>query len=270
MNFDFSRVIGNPFLLITICASALGFLLLFGATCAIGNGLNWWLVFFELFLIAGIIFGIITGELQAYRFAVMGFLVYSVAMLSVSSAAMHSSSAAWSVMLAGNVVLLLVQFLWILVFGSEDESYIAHRVNAVPMSHPARHSRPRTSHLSHASQTVISPPASPFVANSLGRSTLGGSATALHSPPMSMHTVATGGNPTDTVLLTPNAEYQHRAKAIYSYSANPDDPNEISFAKGEVLEISSIQGKWWSARKSDGTVGIAPSNYLQLVEKQYI
>ena len=34
-----------------------------------------------------------------------------------------------------------------------------------------------------------------------------------------------------------------------------DDPNEISFSKGEILDIIDKQGKWWQARKSDGTVG---------------
>ena len=38
-------------------------------------------------------------------------------------------------------------------------------------------------------------------------------------------------------------------------TASPDDPNEISFAKGEVLEILDKNGKWWQARKQDGTVG---------------
>jgi SHO1 osmosensor len=55
------------------------------------------------------------------------------------------------------------------------------------------------------------------------------------------------------------------AKVLLADTASPDDPNEISFTKGEVLEIIDTQGKWWHAKKTDGTVGIAPSNYLQLI-----
>jgi len=57
----------------------------------------------------------------------------------------------------------------------------------------------------------------------------------------------------------------YKAKALYAYTGSADDPNEISFAKGELLDILDKQGKWWQAKKSDGTVGIAPSNYLQLL-----
>jgi len=78
---------------------------------------------------------------------------------------------------------------------------------------------------------------------------------------------AGGGPPTgpgETELPAADG-FSYKAKALYGYTANTEDPNEISFAKGEILDIVDKQGKWWQARKSDGTIGIAPSNYLQII-----
>ncbi|KAH8988285.1 SH3 domain-containing protein [Lactarius hatsudake] len=59
----------------------------------------------------------------------------------------------------------------------------------------------------------------------------------------------------------------YKAKALYAYTASPDDPSDISFSAGETLDIIEKDGDWWQARKEDGTLGIAPSNYLRITDQ---
>ncbi|KAL0575006.1 hypothetical protein V5O48_006957 [Marasmius crinis-equi] len=58
-----------------------------------------------------------------------------------------------------------------------------------------------------------------------------------------------------------------KAKALRDLdAASPDDPNRLSFTEGEVLVILNKRGKWWHARKADGTVGVVRSKYLSIAE----
>ncbi|KAJ6544676.1 hypothetical protein DFH09DRAFT_1321876 [Mycena vulgaris] len=46
----------------------------------------------------------------------------------------------------------------------------------------------------------------------------------------------------------------------------PRSPSEISFRKGDVLHSAEKDGKkWWKVRKTDGSVGSAPSNYFKVL-----
>ncbi|KAF0520408.1 High osmolarity signaling protein SHO1 [Gigaspora margarita] len=74
------------------------------------------------------------------------------------------------------------------------------------------------------------------------------------------------GNELNSNTITDD-DYKYKAKAIYDYRGSPEDRTELSFVKGDDLDIASKEGKWWHARKADGTTGIAPSNYLQLISE---
>lgn len=65
---------------------------------------------------------------------------------------------------------------------------------------------------------------------------------------------------------TPGSTYLYRGKAIYSYAADPpDDPNELSFKKHEILAVSGLNKSWWMARNEAGEEGMVPKNYIILL-----
>lgn len=62
--------------------------------------------------------------------------------------------------------------------------------------------------------------------------------------------------------------FPYKALALYSYDASASDAYEISFDEGEILQVSDIEGRWWKARRADGTTGIIPSNYVKLINQE--
>ncbi|KAL9985525.1 hypothetical protein ACROYT_G007942 [Oculina patagonica] len=55
-----------------------------------------------------------------------------------------------------------------------------------------------------------------------------------------------------------------KVKGLFDYHALKSD--EVSFKANEILDIISIQSTaWWTARNQDGSVGLIPTNYVQVV-----
>jgi SHO1 osmosensor len=105
-----------------------------------------------------------------------------------------------------------------------------------------------------------------------GAGSIGGADNGPSSPLMAGIGAGGSGGASATEANPPVDVYSYKAKALYACKshlrnltlpftdilpdvANPEDPNEISFQKGEILDIVDKQGKWWQAKKGDGSLG---------------
>ena len=54
-------------------------------------------------------------------------------------------------------------------------------------------------------------------------------------------------------------------RAMYAYNASADDPNEVSFAKGDILEVLDNTGKWFQVRTTAGHTGVSPTQFSHIL-----
>lgn len=70
-------------------------------------------------------------------------------------------------------------------------------------------------------------------------------------------------DPNATIDLT-DEDNMIRARALYDYQAA--DESEISFDPGDVItHIDQIDEGWWQGLAPDGTYGLFPANYVELI-----
>jgi len=235
---NFSLIANNPFYLATLGLSLIGWIITFAGTAA-GKaiGVIWFFIIMELFIILGIAATIASDSIKQYRLVILVFLGYSLTyIVDIISNTISSPFSQGQAVAAGTIFLSIVTIVWIFSFGSEEGSIIVNTINSLAINKVDRN-------IPHHHVTGGFPPSGP-----------------IPMIPTSIHE----SSPV-TVAVSPNVEYAYKAKALYDYQANPDDQNELSFSKGETLDIADNKGKWWQAKKADGSVGIAPSNYLQII-----
>jgi len=213
--------------------------------------------------------------------------------VSLPSSGIFASTSSQLALGAGWLLIAVVDILWLAYFTSEDDAFFVALFDSgarASFARPALGLNPRQARQAHNPSARGSNAMSNngaaisytgaysnnlgsqgLKSASLGHGSLGGHLGGGGGGDLSVHDEGARRSPTigGESLLDGNGgggqEYALKARALYSYTASPDDPNEISFAKGEILDIVDNSGKWWQARKADGnTRGIVPSNYLVL------
>ncbi|KAH9861379.1 Transmembrane osmosensor [Plenodomus biglobosus] len=291
-SFSFGRIVGDPFALATISIGLLAWLIAFISSIisAIHGGFPnfaWWTLVFMFFCIAGVTVTVASDAERTYHVAIVGFLAAGLVFTTSSvNSLVYSPVAPFEAAAAGYILLSMIAIVWIFYYGSQPQashrafvdSYALHKEHpgsrsSRPISHGYTN-RPETQVASQAPQMYTSAQLNGFETSSPVSGYPGGPAGANgrnSSVPqfggMPNNGMPNAATPTQDEAHQQEAsiEYPYRAKAIYSYEANPDDANEISFQKHDVLEVSDVSGRWWQAKKPNGETGIAPSNYLILL-----
>jgi len=238
-----------------------------------------------LFPIFATLFAVGTDSIGAYRLALMPFYVIGVIYATMTAnEALQFGQTAETILAVGLLVLSVTFFLWIIVAGvdrllsstglSAGGVYVASKRQMPPMYAIPQMATSNRSISSQKATASVSVTATPQVAAATSSQQPGTSA-SVGMRPSTSESQKSDGKPKepDTGTITgvhvdvaPDVVYEYRAQALYAYTASVDDPNELSFAKGEVMEIVDNQGKWWQARKADGSIGIVPSNYMKLLQ----
>ncbi|CAO3600062.1 unnamed protein product [Absidia cylindrospora] len=298
---DKSKLSHNPFLLATTILAVCALLVSFAGACTLKvlQG-AWWIVVYQVIIVFGHTFIFMRGVLAHYRLAMLTMLAISIPLLTIQidyilqySKPAQLNRVAANAYAAGYIGLVIIQHIWVLVLGSEPQSYLGQLVQdnpamstslVEPQFYSEKQGQHSESNIHHPDQSlqdfsqVFIPQAvttnnhqqqqpqqyqlASNVAPAVNSNTQHSSApsqTQPQQPSISSHTNINATSQVDANTV----DFKEKVEAIHAYKANPQDPNELDFEKGEVVEIVDQKGNWWQARKADGQVGIIPSNYFR-------
>ncbi|EGW32386.1 uncharacterized protein SPAPADRAFT_50946 [Spathaspora passalidarum NRRL Y-27907] len=294
MGYSFSNLTGDSFGIATISFGIISWVVSIAGAAASNQknfpNLSWWGLAYEAVIILVVLLLYCNNNIELYKFTLVGLIaiafVYSTN--TVNNLIYNTNSSANLTCAAGCILLSILNLLWILYFGGHPESPTNQFIDSFSIRNqgPTHDNLNRAINKSEQYNGVeeLGAMGEPTATTTTYNQRFSSVASARPASKQYMSSSQLNGleNSSDIPgrdltqskrnTMYPESElgtgvtFRYKAKALYSYDANPSDENEISFKKDEVLEVDDIDGKWWQARRPNGEIGICPSNYVKLIE----
>lgn len=249
---DFDNIICSPFLLTSISIAVFGWAIAFISSIAANardsnfSHFAWWAVMYQFCVITGIVVAVLFDATDNYQLAICAFLASALSFTSsTANALIYSSSGAQEAAAAGHIFLSITNVIWILYFGTTPSAAPHAWVDGLAMRGPmVPDGRPTPGENGLYPNTRYGTPYPKSMIGPENTQTVGPPSPAQPSVTSTSFNAKANRETVGTVttsLAQGDLNFNYRAKAIYSYDANPEDPNEISFTKGEILEVAGKQ-----------------------------
>lgn len=297
MALRLSNFLGDPFAISTVSFGVIAWIIAIAGAGASGSRsflrFTWWGLVYEILLIIVIFILYLNNTIELYKFTLVGLLSVAIVYTtnSTNNLVYNSNSPANLCCAAGCILLLMLNILWVVYFGGHPESPTNQFVDSFAVKNtsythgqlpsagnkmddhdnefavPRNVSQAYPVNDSGLSQLTTNNNKSAYMSSQQLNGLENFSNTNLNNASARNTVYNTGNaNSTNDNFAVPVTTFRYKARALYSYEANPEDTNEISFAKDEILDVDDIDGKWWQAKKANGQVGICPSNYVKLLD----
>ncbi|KAI8967599.1 hypothetical protein BDF20DRAFT_917527 [Mycotypha africana] len=242
----FNHSLSSPLIAVTGALACIAWLILFVGACVAGfHGTAWWIIIYELAFLVFVF--VVLGLNQFGRFHNMVWLFMAVSLVYLTWLCQFNlnflGQSGARAAAGGAIILLIIEFIW-----------------AIELTAPGGGTRMSLGSLGGAKEKINA---------RIQRSRIGPHGGNKNSnyeggnkplPRRFDEENAVGGDNNNSQY---DANHTEQVTALHAYKGSVDDPNELSFEKGDVLEILDKSGNWWQARKQDGSTGIVPSNYFE-------
>lgn len=293
--FNFSNLTTDPFAISTLSVQLISWIIAFAGSIASNVGgdfpkFTWWGIVFQLLLLVGTLFIYILDLLDFYKnFLSTGYAIAFIYTTNSATNLVYSSGSSKAAASAGVILLSMVNLIYVFYYASDNASPINQWIDSFSLKGPRSNQNPffngqslnRNSMLNSqinndnsTGQGYMSSARLNGFENVSERDNSTAAGTNINTPVydvpdhegtyLSANTQLSDDN-TNTFGITVD-DFPYTARALYSYESNPDDENELSFEKGEILKVNDINSRWWQAKRSNGDIGICPSNYVELIE----